>query len=144
MPLATTDGPNPAAYMPYPVSTLSPRIVPTDLTTFKSRGVSGIQKDTSLRIQALHAEYVQVVDNFNWNKLIYESEFRFEPVIGETYHLYASTSGTGFQLSMIEPEKWPGRTFIATCRLGLEGRWEVQKVADGFDLKSYLETHPSS
>ena len=33
------------AFMPYPVSTLSPPIVPTDLTSFKTRGISEVERE---------------------------------------------------------------------------------------------------
>ena len=39
-----------SAFLSYPTSTLSPAIVPTDLTNFKSRGISGIQKETAQKM----------------------------------------------------------------------------------------------
>jgi hypothetical protein len=128
------------AFMPYPVSTLSPTIIPNDLTNFKSRGVSNIQKDTAQRLTQLRDEYYRVVDEFNWNKLIYESHFGFEPVIGQTYYLYRSQRpDEEFSLSMIEPERW-NKPYIGAFSLGADGRWLVEDVAEGFSLKDYLES----
>lgn len=133
--LAVTSG----AFMPYPVSTMSPAIVPNDLTNFKSRGVSNIQKDTAQRLNQLKDQYYKVVDDFNWNKLIYESQFGFEPVIGQTYYLYrSSVADEEFSLSMIEPERWK-KPFIGAFSLGADGRWIVEKVHPDFSLKDYLE-----
>ncbi|MEM1058154.1 MAG: hypothetical protein AAGK14_02805, partial [Verrucomicrobiota bacterium] len=56
------------AFLRYPASTLSPRIVPTDLTTFKTHGVSRVQKDAAQRLVQLREQYMAVVDEFNWNK----------------------------------------------------------------------------
>lgn len=127
------------AFMPYPVSTMSPTIVPNDLTNFKSRGVSNIQKDTAQRLNQLKDQYYKVVDDFNWNKLIYESHFGFEPVIGQKYYLYRSSDpDEEFSLSMIEPERW-NKPFIGAFSLGADGRWIVEKVHPDFSLKDYLE-----
>lgn len=136
------------AFLPYPTSTLSPAIIPNDLTNFKSRGVSNIQKDTAQRLNELREEYRKVVDTFNWNKLIYESRFGFEPVIGSTYHLYREKrtgSQNEFCLSLIEPHRW-NKPFIGTFCLGADGRWCVEKVNPDFSLENYLarraESHP--
>lgn len=129
------------AFLPYPVSTLSPTIVPNDLTNFKSRGISGIQKETAQKMNELRDEYLKVIDTFNWNKLIYESRFGFEPVIGQTYHLYKDTNDTekgDFCLSLIEPEKW-NKPYIGTFHLGSDGRWTVEEVNPEFSLKEYLD-----
>lgn len=135
----TAVGPNSSAFLPYAVSTLSPRIVPNDLTHFKSRGVSKVQKDTAQRLAELKAQYETILDDFHWNKLVYESEFGFEPVIGEVYHLYWKDAGrSGMTLSMVEPGQWP-KKHVATLQLGFDGRWLVQEVAQDFDLRDTLE-----
>lgn len=132
------DKPQSAAFLPYAVSTLSPRIVPNDLTSFKSRGVSKVQKDTAQRLAELKEQYDSIVNEFNWNKLVYESDFRFEPVIGEVYHLYwADATHSGVALSMVSPGEW-AKEHIASLQLGFDGRWIPQEVAEGFDLQDAL------
>lgn len=132
-------GPHSAAFLPYAVSTLSPRIVPNDLTHFKSRGVSKVQKDTAQRLAELKAQYETILDEFHWNKLVYESDFGFEPVIGETYHLYwKDRTRASMTLSMVEPGQW-AKEHVATLQLGFDGRWLVQAVAEDFDLRDTLE-----
>jgi hypothetical protein len=121
--------------MPYPVSTLSPQIVPTDLTSFKSRGASKAQRALKQQLTELREQYRRVIDEFNWNKLVYESEFNFEPVIGETYHLYQVNEV--FRLSLIGPGQWSHR-FIGSFRLDSDGRWNLVELAEGFDLESHL------
>ncbi len=122
-------------FMAYPASTLSPVIQPTDLTTFKSRGIGMVGRDLQQKIQEMHSEYRKLVDEFNWNKLVYESRFSFEPVIGHTYHLYMDAAG--FFLSMIEPARWKKR-FIASLQLGFNGRWILKECDPSFHLEDYL------
>lgn len=122
-------------YLPYPVSRLAAKIVPQDLTNFKSRGVSRVERELQQEMIELRERYLEVIDAFNWNKLIYEAQFRFEPVIGETYHLY-DVDGK-HHLSMIEPESWHQR-WIGTFRLNADGRWQMEKVSPEFNLREWI------
>ena len=124
-------------YLPYPVSRLAAKIIPQDLTNFKSRGVSRVERELQQEMVEIQERYMEVIDAFNWNKLIYESQFGFEPVMGEVYHLYEIEGRR--HLSMIEPESWHQR-WIGTFRLNADGRWQADKVADDFDLRSYVST----
>ena len=122
-----------AAFLPYPASRLAPRIVPQDLTSFKTRGISRVERELQQELVELRERYLAVIDAFNWNKLIYESRIGFEPVIGETYHLYAMRDG--YQLSMIEPQQWHQK-WIGSFRLNADGRWQVEDIAEDFDLRT--------
>lgn len=122
-------------FLPYPASRLGAKIVPQDLTSFKSRGVSRVERVLQQELVELREKYLEVIDAFNWNKLIYEAKFGFEPVIGERYHLY-EVEGK-HHLSMIEPESWHQR-WIGSFRLNADGRWQVEKVAEDFDLRCWI------
>ena len=143
--LETSDGtPNALAYLPYPSSTLSPRIVPTDLSSFKSRGVSQVERDLQQKLVELREQYLEAIDHFNWNKLVYESDINFEPVVGETYHLYENRGRR--VLSMIAPGEWPMR-FLATVRLDVDRQWKVERTADDVNIEELFAdyaTAPSS
>jgi len=118
------------AFMPYPVSTLSPPIVPADLTSFKSRGISEVERDLRQKLSEIREDYLRAIDHFNWNKLVYEAEIRFEPVVGETYHLYEV--GGRRALSMISPDQWPHR-HLATVRLNYDRQWRVVRTGEGIE-----------
>jgi hypothetical protein len=118
------------AYLPYPASTLSPRIVPTDLSSFRARGIGEVERDLRQRLAELREQYLQAIDHFNWNKLVYESEIGFEPVVGGTYHLYQV--GARRILSMIGPGEWPHR-HLASVRLNLDRQWQVLATGEGVD-----------
>jgi Protein of unknown function (DUF2452) len=120
------------AFMPYPVSTLSPPIVPNDLTSFKSRGISEVERDLQQKLAEIREQYLRAIDHFNWNKLVYEAEIRFEPIVGGTYHLYEMRGKRA--LSMISPDQWPHK-HLATVRLNVDRQWQVVETGAGLDPK---------
>ncbi len=127
--------------MPYPVSTLSPKIIPTDLSSFKSRGVSEVERELQQKLIEIRESYLQAIDHFNWNKLIYEADINFEPIIGQTYHLY-TVRGRRL-LSMISPDQWSHK-HIATIRLNIDRQWQLEKIADDIDQSSLFGTGETS
>ncbi len=126
-----------AAFLPYPVSTLGPPIVPNDLTSFKSRGVSQVERDLQQKLEEIREVYLQTIDHYNWNKLIYEADIQFEPIIGGTYHLYEMRGRR--LLSMISPEQWHHR-HLATVRLNLDRQWKIVETAEGVDSRELFGT----
>ena len=127
---------NTKSFLPYPSSRLSPVIIPQDLSNFKSRGANKVERELQQELIELKEAYLKVIDAFNWNKLIYESKFNFEPVVGEIYHLYKIEDS--WQLSMIEPELWHHK-WIGSFRLNSDSRWEPQKISDDFNLQNYIQ-----
>jgi hypothetical protein len=124
-----------ANFLTYPVSRLGPRIVPQDLTNFKSRGIGKVERELQQELVELRERYLRVIDDFNWNKLIYEAHYRFEPIIGEVYHLYAVEDD--YHLSMIGPHQWSQR-WVGSFRLNSDARWQVESVAEDFDLRQWV------
>ncbi len=45
-----------------------------------------------------------MIQEFEYNKLIFNAKFSFEPIIGEVYHLYQRENNESF-LSLISPEQ---------------------------------------
>lgn len=121
------------AFMPYPVSTLSPKIIPTDLSSFKSRGISEVERGLQQKLTEIREEYLAAIDHFNWNKLIYEADINFEPIIGQTYHLY-EVRGRKL-LSMIAPDQWHHK-HLATVRLNIDRQWKLEELSEDIDQKS--------
>lgn len=125
------------AFMPYPVSRLAPRIVPQDLTNFKTRGIGRVERELQQELIELREKYLAVIDAFNWNKLIYEAAIGFEPVCGEVYHLYDINNE--FTLSMVEPSEWNQR-WIGSFRLNADGRWLPEEVSETFQLRDWVNS----
>lgn len=137
-PAVPRDSADPTArsnFLAYPSSRLGAKIVPQDLTSFKSRGITKVERELQQELIELRERYLKVIDSFNWNKLIYESHYRFEPVVGEHYHLY-EVNGE-HHLSMITPEEWHQR-WVGSFRLNSDARWEVVRTAPDFDLRMHV------
>ena len=83
---------------------------------------------------------MQAIDHFNWNKLVYEASIQFEPVVGQTYHLYAMSRGN--VLSMIEPQEWPYR-HLASIRLNIDRQWQIEAIGTGVDVQDLFGTVPA-
>lgn len=125
-----------AAFLPYPASRLAPKIVPQDLTSFKSRGVGRVERELQQELVELREKYLAVMDAFNWNKVIFESHFGFEPVTGEPYHLYEIQGR--HVLSMIGPSEWR-QHWIGSFRLNADCRWLPVEIAPDFDLRNWID-----
>ena len=70
----------------------------------------------------MREEYIATVEHFNWNKLVYEAEINFEPIVGGVYHLYSMRDKN--YLSMISPEQW-SQKHLASFRLNLDRQWDL-------------------
>lgn len=121
------------AFLPYPVSTLSPPIIPNDLTSFKSRGISQVERELQQKLREIRETYLATIDHFNWNKLVYEAEIQFEPIVGGIYHLY-ETRGRRM-LSMISPEEW-SQKHLASVRLDMDRQWKILQTGAGVDSRT--------
>lgn len=70
------------------------------------------------------------------SSLVLAAEFRFKPVVGKTYYLYATEQG--WSLTMIAPAEWGARKagkFLASCKLRADMTWEM----DAADLADQPE-----
>ena len=67
-------------------------------------------------------EYEKLVEEFEWNKIVYGSNYNFQPIIGEKYHLYRRNNGEMF-LSLIEPNSWK-QEHIGTFEMDSDNKWK--------------------
>ena len=112
------------ALLPYGVSTLDPAIEIPDTSIVKDKIKRNVETKITARFDELQREAQVVMDIFNINKSVLESEFSFEPKQNKIYHLYEREDGSTF-LSLIEPERWEGQFFhLSAVRLTSEGLWE--------------------
>ena len=93
-----------AALKPYATSVGAPVIVPTDTIAWKNRSITKVNHKVKTKYLELKAEYEKMVAEFEYNKLIFEAKFSFEPIVGQTYHLYKRENGETM-LSIIAPEE---------------------------------------
>jgi hypothetical protein len=80
------------------------------------------------------------------SSMVLSAYFRFKPVVGNTYFLYAG--GNIWNLSLIAPYEWGERKsgeFLGTCRLRPDMTWEMdttdmdQDSAAAVRAKSFIE-----
>jgi len=75
-------------------------------------------------------QYQNLIEEFEWNELVYGARFSFEPVVGEIYHLYQGDDGINF-LSLISPKEW-NKEHIGTFKLNSDKKWIVLNQKDSF------------
>jgi hypothetical protein len=110
-----------ASLLPYATNVGAPAIKMDDVVSWKSRGISNVNKEFENKFNELKLQYENLMQEYEWNELVYNAKFSFEPVIGEIYHLYIDTSGQYF-LSLIAPNEW-NREHIGTFKLNSNKKW---------------------
>jgi hypothetical protein len=110
-----------ASILPYGTNVGAPAIKVEDVSTWKRQGIIKVNHQLKTKFEELKEEYQRMILELQWNDLVYSSKFNFEPVIGETYHLYIGNDGNTF-LSLIEPEQW-NRECIGSFKLNSEQKW---------------------
>lgn len=113
-----------AALKPYATNVGAPVITTVDTVAWKNRNIHKVNKHISAKYKELKAEYDAMMSVYEYNTLIYASKFNFEPLMGETYHLYRNQSSESF-LSMIAPEEC-NFDFIGSFYLDADLVWRKQ------------------
>jgi hypothetical protein len=108
--------------MPYGDNVGAPAIRPDDVDTWKNEKVIKTNHYFETKYDEIKEEYKKLIERYEWNKLVYESDFKFEPVKGQTYYLYQRDTGSLF-LSLIEPE-YNNWLYIGGFKLDSEDKWE--------------------
>lgn len=111
-----------ANILPYGTNLGAPKITPDNIAGWKQIGVQKINKEFELKFNELREQYHKLMEEFEWNEIIYNSKFTFEPVIGEIYHLYLKDDGFYF-LSLIPPDQW-NKEHIGTFKINSDKKWE--------------------
>lgn len=89
----------------YPHHVGAPKIEPIDITFFKQNGTRKVNKVLNRKYEELLQEAQTLQNSYLINQEVYDSNYKFEPVIGEIYHLYADDNGVK-TLSIISPNEW--------------------------------------
>lgn len=111
-----------AALKPYATSVGAPVITTTDTVAWKNRSIHKINHKLEARYLELKAAYDAMILEFEYNQLIYEAKFNFEPIVGAVYHLYKRKNGESF-LSIIAPEQCDF-TPLGSFYLNADQTWE--------------------
>ena len=111
-----------AKLMPYATGLSAPKIVPPDVTSWKNTNIISANNQFRARYEAMQKEYEQMMEEFEYNNLIYTAKFSFEPIVGKTYHLYRSKDDYAF-LSLISPNEC-NFEHLGTFELGPDKTWK--------------------
>jgi hypothetical protein len=94
-----------ANLLSYPSHVGAPKIESIDLSPFKKNGTDRVNKIYDTKYKELMRDAEELYNSFIINQELYESSYRFEPIIGQIYHLYENVKEEKF-LSLIEPHTW--------------------------------------
>lgn len=81
------------------------------------------------KFEELKAAYNELANEYQWNKLIYDADYSFQPIVGQTYHLYKRKDNS-YWLSLIGPEEWK-KNHIGSFKLQTNGTW--RKISTGYE-----------
>ncbi len=112
-----------ASLLSYPTNVGAPVIHIDNLVSWKSRGISNVNKQFESKFNELRVQYENLMKEFEYNELVYNANFSFEPVIGEIYHLYRGEDGINF-LSLISPTEW-NKEHLGTFQLNSDKKWMI-------------------
>ncbi|MGI9532914.1 DUF2452 domain-containing protein [Lutimonas sp.] len=93
-----------AALKPYATSVGAPVITMTDTVSWKNRSISKVNQKVQAKYLEIKEEYDKMMEEFEFNNLIFSAKFNFEPIVGDTYHLYKRDNEELF-LSLIAPHE---------------------------------------
>ncbi|WP_394746816.1 DUF2452 domain-containing protein [Spongiimicrobium salis] len=119
-----------ASLKPYATDLGAPVITTGDTIAWKNRNIHKVNQQINTKYLELKAEYDAMMEQFEYNNLVYGARFNFEPLVGETYHLYRDKKQEAF-LSVIAPHEC-NFDFVGSFRLNADKMWEkIQSIKEG-------------
>jgi len=106
---------------PYATDLAAPVITNTDSIAWKNRNINKVNKHIQAKYNELKAAYDKMMEQYEYNNLVYSAAFNFEPVVGNDYHLYIRTDNSTF-LSIISPEEC-NFNHVGSFYLDADGIW---------------------
>ena len=102
----------------------SPVIKQDDIKKWESDAVKSVNDHFSQRFNEIKKEYSKLIEEFQWNDLVYKSNYSFKPIQGKTYYLYQrDDKKKSLFLSLIGPKEW-NMLFIGSFKLLSNNKWE--------------------
>lgn len=111
-----------AHLLPYATNIGAPVIKPDNLSSWKNEKIFKTNKYFNKKYEEIKEQYQKLVEEFEWNDLVYNSNYNFQPIIGEKYHLYRRNNGEMF-LSLIEPQSWK-QEYVGTFEMDSDNKWK--------------------
>jgi hypothetical protein len=99
----------------------APAINIEDVQGWKQNQANKANKQFKKKYDELKEEFKKLVDEVNWNDLVYSAGYTFKPILGTIYHLYMRKDETMF-LSLIDPNTW-NQDYIGSFELDSTEKW---------------------
>lgn len=77
------------------------------------------------KLDEIKSQYETLLEEYQDTTLVYESDYSFEPIVGQTYHLYESNDRRF--LSLISPTEWD-KKYLGSFLLTTDGKWEKDDI----------------
>ena len=114
-----------------------------EIDNWKPEQSTTVKSHFTEKFKELKEAYEGLVEDFNWNKIIYESEMLTEPVMGTTYHLYQRINGSSHDvgtrfMSLISEDEWGDISkydidYIGSFKQDSRQKWNHIKLADTYE-----------
>ena len=114
-----------ANILPYATSVSGPVIKIPNIDAFKQKGVTKASQILQTEWEELQNKIKTFATQAQTTQKVYQANFKFEPIVGETYFLYKSEKGDF--LSIIPPDQWK-KDFIGAFKLSSEFTWEAVEL----------------
>lgn len=111
-----------AALRAYGTSASAPAITPLNTSTWRNDGINKVNQQFKSKFNELRKEFEEMMNQFEYNDLVYNAAFNFEPIVGEIYYLYHTKNSEPF-LSIISPEQC-NFNHLGTFQLTSQKMWE--------------------
>jgi len=108
----------------YPTNLGAPKFEVPDMNLIKTgaahKMISIFERERLEIIQKMK----QLYDEYETSVMVWGSKISFEPIVGNTYHLYEFSSGK--TLSLISPEEWnKSDCYIGSYLLTSDNKWKI-------------------
>ncbi len=113
-----------ASLKAYGTNVGAPAITTVDTVSWKNRNIQRVNNHMAARYNELKSSYEKMMKEFEMNKFVYSAKFNFEPLVGETYHLYRSNS-EDYYLSIIDPDEC-NFDFVGSFYLDADFIWRAR------------------
>lgn len=99
----------------------APAIHLEDAQGWKEIQITKANKQLKVKYDEIKKDLENLIQEANWNQIVYNSDYNFVPVVGEVYHLYVREDETKF-LSLIHPKEW-NKKYVASFTLDSNQKW---------------------
>lgn len=110
-----------ASLKAYATNLGAPAISTVDTVAWKNRNLQVVNAHLKAKYEELKSVLDEFKQNFEDNEMVYSSKFSFEPIVGNTYHLYRNRFDKNF-LSILSPKEC-NFEFIGSFTLNSDKMW---------------------